>query len=88
MSKGQFSSYKGLKSGLIVDGTFVEVPKQRNSTEENEQIKQGEVPERTLRGAFSGTILSCGVGVRKCQSAGRMCQKRQGTSKKNTKNDF
>jgi transposase len=34
------------KSGLIVDGTFVEVPRQRNSQEENAQIKSGEVPER------------------------------------------
>jgi len=34
------------KSGLIIDGTFVEVPKQRNSREENKQIKQCEVPER------------------------------------------
>jgi len=34
------------KSGLIVDGSFVEVPRQRNSKEENEQIKRGEVPER------------------------------------------
>jgi len=33
------------KSGLIVDGTFVEVPRQRNSKEENEQIKACEVPE-------------------------------------------
>ena len=35
-----------VKSGLIVDGTFVEVPRQHNSKEENEQIKNGEVPER------------------------------------------
>jgi IS5 family transposase len=34
------------KSGLIVDGTFVEVPRQRNSKEENAQIKAAEVPER------------------------------------------
>jgi IS5 family transposase len=34
-----------VKSGLIVDGSFVEVPRQRNSREENEQIKQGEIPE-------------------------------------------
>jgi hypothetical protein len=27
-----------------VDGTFVEVPRQRNTKEENAQIKQGEVP--------------------------------------------
>jgi IS5 family transposase len=35
-----------VKSGLIVDGSFVEVPRQRNTKEENEQIKRGEVPER------------------------------------------
>lgn len=34
-----------VKSGLIVDGTFVEVPKQRNSKEENAQIKNEEIPE-------------------------------------------
>ena len=32
------------KSGLIVDGSFVEVPRQRNTKEENEQIKKGEIP--------------------------------------------
>jgi IS5 family transposase len=34
-----------VKSGLIVDGSFVEVPRQRNTKEENEQIKNGEIPE-------------------------------------------
>jgi IS5 family transposase len=34
------------KSGLIVDGSFVEVPKQRNNKEENTQIKACEMPER------------------------------------------
>jgi len=34
------------KSGLIVDGTFVEVPRQRNTRDENKQIKNGEMPER------------------------------------------
>jgi Transposase and inactivated derivatives, IS5 family len=33
------------KGGLIVDGTFVEVPKQRNSRDENAQIKNGEIPQ-------------------------------------------
>ena len=33
------------KSGIIVDGSFVEVPRQRNTKEENAQIKQGEIPE-------------------------------------------
>jgi IS5 family transposase len=34
------------QSGTITDGTFVEVPRQRNSKEENDQIKACEVPER------------------------------------------
>ena len=33
------------KGGFMVDGSFVEVPKQRNRKEENEQIKNGEIPE-------------------------------------------
>jgi len=33
------------KGGHIVDGSFVEVPKQRNTKEENAQIKNGEIPE-------------------------------------------
>ena len=32
------------KGGLIVDGTFVEVPKQRNSRDENARIKNNETP--------------------------------------------
>jgi IS5 family transposase len=35
-----------VKSGLIADGTIVEVPRQRNSKGENEHIKAGDVPER------------------------------------------
>jgi IS5 family transposase len=35
-----------VKSGLIADGTIVEVPRQRNSKEENAHIKSGDVPER------------------------------------------
>lgn len=39
---------QGLRArrGQIVDASFVEVPKQRNSREENDQIKKGETPER------------------------------------------
>lgn len=33
-----------LKEGVMVDATFVEVPRPRNSREENAQVKQGEVP--------------------------------------------
>jgi IS5 family transposase len=32
--------------GKVVDATFVDVPKQRNSREENAKIKAGEVPEK------------------------------------------
>lgn len=34
-----------INKGIIVDASFVEVPRQRNKREENEQIKAGEVPE-------------------------------------------
>ena len=34
------------RKGQIVDASFVDVPKQRNTKEENEQIKQGERPKR------------------------------------------
>lgn len=34
-----------LKEGSIIDATIVEVPKQRNSRQDNDQIKQGEIPE-------------------------------------------
>jgi len=37
--------YKAQK-GQIVDASFVEAPRQRNTREENAQIKKGEVPER------------------------------------------
>ncbi len=33
-----------MKSGSIVDATFVEVPRQRNSREDNEKIKNDEIP--------------------------------------------
>ncbi len=32
-------------TGTIIDATFVDVPRQRNSREENQKIKDGEVPE-------------------------------------------
>jgi len=32
-------------SGSIVDATFVDVPRQRNTGKENEQIKEGKIPE-------------------------------------------
>jgi transposase, IS5 family len=33
------------KKGQIVDASFVQVPRQRNSREENKQVKRGETPE-------------------------------------------
>jgi len=35
-----------LKEGSIVDATIVEAPRQRNSKEENQQIKEGRIPEQ------------------------------------------
>jgi len=34
------------KKGIIIDATISEVPKQRNSKDENKQIKQGKIPEK------------------------------------------
>lgn len=34
-----------INEGKIVDASFIEVPKQRNSKSENDQIKNGEIPE-------------------------------------------
>ncbi len=36
------------KGGSMIDSTFVEVPKQRNTREENKQIKEGKIPESFL----------------------------------------
>ena len=33
------------RAGQMIDATFVEVPRQRNTREENAQLKAGEVPE-------------------------------------------
>jgi IS5 family transposase len=35
-----------VNEGKIVDASFIEIPRGRNSREENKQIKQGEVPQR------------------------------------------
>jgi IS5 family transposase len=37
-----------LNEGKIVDASFVEVPKQRNSREENKQVKEGGIPQGFL----------------------------------------
>jgi hypothetical protein len=36
------------KGGCSIDGTFVEVPRQHNSHDENDQIKSGSIPKRFL----------------------------------------
>jgi IS5 family transposase len=36
------------KGGSMVDASFVEVPKQRNTREENKEIKEGKIPESFL----------------------------------------
>ena len=43
---GQYLKERGYqaKEGQILDATMIPVPKQRNSKEENQQIKQGQVP--------------------------------------------
>src|SRR5208282_489693 len=33
------------KSGVIVDASFVDVPRQRNNRDDNKKIKEGEIPE-------------------------------------------
>jgi IS5 family transposase len=38
-----------LNEGKIIDASFVEVPRQRNTKEENKQIKEGEIPERITK---------------------------------------
>ena len=37
------------REGSLIDATFVDVPKQRNSREENKKIKAGEIPEEWQR---------------------------------------
>jgi IS5 family transposase len=37
------------RSGSIVDATFVDVPRQRNTKAENEEIKEGKIPEEWER---------------------------------------
>lgn len=38
-----------VKEGVMVDATFVEVPRQRNSRQDNAKIKQGETPDEWLK---------------------------------------
>jgi IS5 family transposase len=38
-----------VKEGVMVDATFVEVPRQRNSREDNAKVKQGETPEQWMK---------------------------------------
>ena len=34
-----------VNEGKIIDASFIDVPRQRNSRDENKQIKSGEIPE-------------------------------------------
>ena len=46
----EFLNEKGYsaKGGSMIDASFVEVPKQRNTKEENKEIKEGKIPETFL----------------------------------------
>ena len=52
----QMLTERGLigKEGSIVDASFVDAPRQRNSRKENEQIKEGERPEGFKEGSAKG----------------------------------
>jgi len=47
--------YKAQK-GQIVDASFVDVPKQCNSKEENKQIKEGEIPDKFTNNSNIGHL--------------------------------
>jgi len=40
-----------IHEGKIIDATFVEIPKQRNTRAENQQIKEGKIPDRWVENA-------------------------------------
>ena len=46
---------------MVIDASFVDVPRQRNSREENAQIKVGETPERFEANSLR---LRAGQGVK------------------------
>ena len=52
---------KGLiaKEGSIIDASFVDVPKQRNSRDENKQIKEGKRPEGFGKNTAKGRQKDC-----------------------------
>ena len=47
------------RKGSIVDATFVDAPRQRNSRKENEQIKEGKRPEGFEEGSAKGRQKDC-----------------------------
>ena len=47
------------KEGTIVDASFVSVPRQRNSREENAKIKQGETPESFKENPYKHAQKDC-----------------------------
>ena len=47
------------KEGSIIDASFVEAPKQRNSREQNKKIKDGERPDEFKKGTPKGSQKDC-----------------------------
>lgn len=47
------------KAGSIIDASFVDAPKQRNSREQNKKIKEGETPEGFEKGTSKGAQKDC-----------------------------
>lgn len=47
------------KEGSIIDASFVEVPRQRNSRQENQEIKQGKRPEGFEKNSPKGSQKDC-----------------------------
>jgi len=47
------------REGSIVDASFVEAPRQRNSRKENEQIREGKRPEGFEKGSAKGRQKDC-----------------------------
>lgn len=49
------------KEGVMIDATFVEVPRQRNSREQNAIIKRGDVPSEFIDQPSVGAHKDCGA---------------------------
>ncbi len=57
----QMLDQKGLiaKAGSIIDASFVDAPKQRNSRDQNKKIKEGECPEDFEKDLSKGAQKDC-----------------------------